>query len=155
MTTVLAAQHPATESQINELHRLFDVKFDADKAAEYHAWLNSHRLSKATASDRIGSLYKLADANELAEGMYRVGADIFKVYHTRERDILVTKQLVEGHFEYTGKKPLSFITAEHRMTLDEAKAYGQVTGTCCVCGRTLTNEASIAEGIGPVCSGKV
>lgn len=155
MTVTLATQYPATDRQVNELHRLFDVKFEADKAAEYHEWLNTHRLSKATASARISALCDMPDVRELAEGMYKVGDDIFKVYRTRETDILVTKQLIEGHFEYTGKKPLSFITTEHRMTLDEAKAYGQVTGTCCVCGRKLTNEASIADGIGPVCSGKV
>lgn len=151
----LATKAPATEAQIGELHRLFDVKFDGDKAAEYHEWLNTHRLSKATASDRISNLYKMPDVNELDEGMYKVGDNIFKVYRTRESDILVTKQLIDEHFEYTGKKPLSFITAEHRMTLDEAKAYGQVTGTCCVCGRKLTNETSIANGIGPVCEGRV
>lgn len=151
----LATKAPATEAQIGELHRLFDVKFDGDKAAEYHEWLNTHRLSKATASDRISNLYKMPDVNELDEGMYKVGDNIFKVYRTRESDILVTKQLIDEHFEYTGKKPLSFITAEHRMSLDEAKAYGKVTNTCCVCARKLTNETSIANGIGPVCEGRV
>lgn len=155
MNTVLATQSPATEPQINELHRLFNVKFDADKAAELHEWLNTHRLSKATASNRIGKLYAMPDVNELDEGMYRVGEDIFKVYRTRDKNILVTKQLGEDGFEYTGKKPLSFITAEHRMTLDEAKEYGKVTGICCVCGAKLTNEKSIANGIGPVCGGRV
>lgn len=44
---------------------------------------------------------------------------------------------------------------EWRMTLEEAKAFGQLYGVCCVCGRTLTDETSIAEGIGPICSGRL
>lgn len=159
MDTALATKVPATERQIDELHKQFDRKFDADFAAACHEWLNTHRISKATASAKLTQLYARPDVNELDEGMYRVGEDIFKVYFTRgdaERaPQLVTKQLIEGHFEYTGKKPLSFITAEHRMSLDEAKAYGKVTGTCCVCSRKLTKESSILAGIGPVCAGKV
>lgn len=163
MNTVLATQSPATEAQINFLLKLLAEKIeDPAKSLDAIKWVNEHRMSKATASAKINEYVAMpsvreafSSTQELDEGMYKVGDDIFKVYRTRERDILVTKQLVEGSFEYTGKKPLSFITAEHRMTLDEAKAYGQVTGTCCVCGRKLTNEASIADGIGPVCSGKV
>lgn len=155
MDTVLATQSPATERQIDELHKQFDRKFDADFASACHEWLNTHRISKATATAKLTQLYARPDVNELDEGMYRVGDDIFKVYRTRETNRLVTKTLTEDGFEYTGMKPLSFITAEHRMTLDEAKAYGKVTGTCCVCSRKLTNEKSIAEGIGPVCGGRV
>lgn len=33
-----------------------------------------------------------------------------------------------------------------------AEAYGQRTGKCCVCGRTLTNGRSIADRIGPICA---
>lgn len=155
---VFANTRPASEAQINKLHELFDERFDAAKAAECHEWLNTHRLSSPTASARISALLDMPEINsaaELDEGMYKVGEDIFKVYRTRDKNILVTKQLIEGAFEYTGKKPLSRITAEHRMTLDEAKEYGRVTGTCCQCGRKLTDETSIAEGIGPVCAGKI
>ena len=44
------------------------------------------------------------------------------------------------------------ILPEHKMTLEEAKEFGALYGTCCVCGRTLTDERSIAAGIGPVCA---
>lgn len=37
--------------------------------------------------------------------------------------------------------------------LSDAK-YGSLYGICCVCGRTLTDESSIAAGIGPICSQK-
>lgn len=36
----------------------------------------------------------------------------------------------------------------------EAVAYGQRTGVCCICGRELTNHASIDAGIGPICAEK-
>lgn len=41
---------------------------------------------------------------------------------------------------------------EWKMTLAEAMAYGTLYGNCCVCGATLTDETSIANGIGPVCA---
>lgn len=40
------------------------------------------------------------------------------------------------------------------LTLDKAKELGQLYGVCVRCGRTLTDEGSIAAGIGPICAGK-
>lgn len=36
---------------------------------------------------------------------------------------------------------------------EAAKAYGQRTGNCCICGRELTAEESIERFIGPICAG--
>ncbi len=155
MDTALVIKSPATEAQIEKIHEVLDEKYSPAEAAGHHEWMNTHVISSAAASAALKRLFAMPTVNELDEGMYRVGEDIFKVYRTRETDQLVTKQLVEGHFEYTGKKPLRFIKARHRMSLDEAKAYGKVTGTCCVCSRKLTKESSIQAGIGPVCAGKV
>ena len=38
--------------------------------------------------------------------------------------------------------------------VEAAKRIGMLTGNCCVCGRTLTNEGSVEAGIGPICAGK-
>ncbi len=38
--------------------------------------------------------------------------------------------------------------------LEAAKRISALTGACCACGRTLTRESSIEEGMGPICSGK-
>jgi len=38
--------------------------------------------------------------------------------------------------------------------LNAAMKYGKLSGCCCSCGRDLTDPASIAAGIGPVCAGK-
>lgn len=35
-----------------------------------------------------------------------------------------------------------------------AIAYGKETGVCCICNATLTNKASIENGIGPICAAK-
>jgi len=50
---------------------------------------------------------------------------------------------------------LHSIKAEWRMSLDQASAFGKLYGICCVCGRVLTDERSIAARIGPVCATKV
>ena len=33
-----------------------------------------------------------------------------------------------------------------------ARMYGKKTGTCCCCGRELTDPVSVANGIGPICA---
>jgi len=55
--------------------------------------------------------------------------------------------------EYTGKPAdaLAAIAADPR---GEAVRYGQRTGTCSCCGRTLTDGKSIDAGIGPICAAK-
>lgn len=157
----LATKAPATEAQINFLIKLLAEKIeDPAKSLDAIKWVNEHKLSKATASAKITEYMAMptvrkafSSTPELDEGMYKVGDDIFKVYHTQAGHI-ATKQLTEDGFEYTGRKPLAMIKPEHRMTLDQAKEYGKVTGTCCNCGRLLTNEDSIEAGIGPVCASK-
>ena len=47
------------------------------------------------------------------------------------------------------------IRPEWRMSLDQAKAFGAMYGVCCRCGTPLTDEESIAAGIGPICAGKI
>lgn len=60
----------------------------------------------------------------------------------------------EAHFEYRGLAT-RFVTADQRMTLEDAKKFGAIYGVCCQCGATLTAEASIEAGIGPICAGKI
>lgn len=38
--------------------------------------------------------------------------------------------------------------------LEAIQEIGRLTGCCCICGRMLTDEESIANGIGPICLGK-
>ena len=55
---------------------------------------------------------------------------------------------------YRGK-----IVEQLRAILDDpreaSKRYGRLVGRCGVCGRHLEDETSVAEGIGPVCAGRL
>jgi hypothetical protein len=116
-----------------------------------------------------GKVKSTSTATVTQDGMYRDPdtGDIFKVqvavhgsgnlYAKRlveldEPKVMKTKT-VSHEFVYEPGL-LRRIKPEWRMTLEEAKAWGALYGTCCVCGATLTKEASIAAGIGPVCSEK-
>lgn len=90
----------------------------------------------------------------LTEGMYKVGDTVYKVQvAVHGSGHLYAKRLEGGRFEYAPGM-MKRLRPEDKMTLEEAKAWGVLYGTCCVCGRTLTDEDSIAAGIGPVCAGK-
>jgi hypothetical protein len=56
-----------------------------------------------------------------------------------------------GKYEGKIKDALRVIVTDPKAA---AVAYGRLTGTCCICGRALENEASIEAGIGPVCAEK-
>jgi hypothetical protein len=96
------------------------------------------------------------------DGMYRLGDRIVKVQKSRQGDRLYAKELVQvegrrGETEFTFEYAPGLIgklAAGDRMTLEEAKAWGTLYGTCCVCSATLTDEKSISLGIGPICAGK-
>lgn len=88
-------------------------------------------------------------------GMYRKDGVIFKVQlavHGSGKPY--AKRLDHGTFIYE-VGAINRLTAENRMTLDQAEEFGKLYGICCVCGATLTDEKSIARGIGPVCAGRV
>lgn len=93
------------------------------------------------------------------EGMHRLDGRIYKVQRAvHGSGHLYAKRLVEDGdggwtFEYAAGA-IRNLSESTRMTLEEAKEFGTLYGTCCVCGRTLTDENSIAAGIGPVCAGK-
>lgn len=105
-----------------------------------------------------------AAGGELESGMYKVGDTIYKVYKAvHGSGKMCAKELVviefddaeaDVSFEYRGLAE-RFVSAADRMSLEDAKKFGAIYGVCCVCAATLTDETSIAEGIGPVCGKRV
>lgn len=116
---------------------------------------------------RAGNKVTKTQVEPLALGLYLKGEELYKVHLTRSSGQMVAslwtlfetpeptaRGLKFGEFVYQGKRPLNSLTADMRLTLDEAKAMGAQFHYCCSCGIELTNPESIAEGIGPICARK-
>lgn len=97
------------------------------------------------------------------QGIYKVNArggetKIYKVYPNQTGERLLAKLLVtdgvdQNEWVYQGMAH-RFVRAADKITMAEALKYGRITGICVCCGRTLTNELSVALGIGPICGGR-
>lgn len=160
----------ATPKQVEYLQSLLRSR-DVDRAMDI-AFIDdaiaAGTLAKSAASEYIGDalrcpLRALRDPSRVAvahieqDGMYSMDGGVYKVQkavHGSGR--LYAKHLIvdgfgKAHFEYAAGIVYK-LTPAMRMTLEQAKQFGVLYGTCCVCGRTLTDETSIANGIGPVCA---
>jgi hypothetical protein len=100
---------------------------------------------------------------ELDPGMYKTAdGTIYKVQKAVHGSGHVYAKKLVPPAEFGGNAEFIYapgalrgLMPEQKMTLEEAKAWGALYGTCVRCGRTLTDERSIADGIGPVCAGKI
>lgn len=85
---------------------------------------------------------------------------IFKVYKAVHGSgkmcakVLVVDDFGQSSFDYLGLAERHVPKGAHRMSLEDAKHYGRLYGVCVRCGATLTDEASIEAGIGPICATK-
>lgn len=111
------------------------------------------------------------------DGIYRTpDGTIYKVQHAKlSTGRLYAKQLVltrcrqpdcdhpttiqpdgshqHGHFEYA-PGAIHTLTADMALTLEAARTFGRLYGICSRCGSDLTDETSIAAGLGPTCRSK-
>jgi len=93
-----------------------------------------------------------------ADGIFAKGDEVYKVQWNQNHTSLYAKRLVEDGsakgfcWEYVGKGPLHHLTEDDRLTAEKAKSLGALYGVCVFCSATLTDEASIAAGYGPVCA---
>lgn len=94
------------------------------------------------------------------EGMYRMGDAVYRVKRSRESHNLYAMRFVpeaaakSERFVYE-RGAIFRLSAENRMTIEEAEALGASVGICCVCGATLSDPNSVRRGIGPVCAKRV
>jgi hypothetical protein len=167
-TTTRVVEAPATDKQKNLIRKMTE-----ELGLPVHdSKING--LTKKEASEHLdglftmqrnmkvnGTLPKKASKAELEAGMYRTSdGRIFKVQkavHGSGR--MYAKELVtHGHgdaeFVYA-RGIVHTLDASQKLSLEDAKKYGALYGSCIVCARTLTNEESIAAGIGPVCGGRL
>lgn len=162
----------ATEKQIAFINRLKGERVHEDEdllTAARDAWRDG-QFTKEVASRVIDKMLGWAKperaAVDVPEGMHKWEGIIYKVQRAvHGSGNLYAKQLVQEEWEedHAGGTEWKFVYApgairnlseETRLSIEEAKEFGALYGTCIVCGRTLTNEDSIEAGIGPICAGK-
>ena len=88
----------------------------------------------------------------LVPGIYQVGEDIYKVQKGRQSGRLYAQKLVDGRWDYdAGWGAMKLLRAEHLMTTEQARAFGQRFGMC-VNGHPLSDRTSRFFGYGPKCA---
>lgn len=104
------------------------------------------------------------DADSLEDGFYFHNEIVYKVIvavHGSGKKY-AKKLDISGDWQYAAGA-IKMLRPEFKMTLEDALKFAKTIsknvdsrlyGRCFVCGRTLTDEVSIGEGIGPVCAGK-
>lgn len=158
--------NPASDKQIGLIRRLAGERdwsgLDTETIADV---IDGKQVSKREASAAIDLLFAApktvvkAPTTPLEAGMYRqADGTLVRVYFGRQSGQMLAKKVVGSDgdygFEYMGKAD-RFVTADQRLSLDEAKAWGRMTGTCCVCAAHLDDPTSVEAGIGPVCATRV
>lgn len=167
--TQLVSGNTATKAQIDQINRLMSYRDvdnkDSRRSLEIarEQWREG-MFTSVKASKLILDLMETATLSRLdtPEGMHKRGEKIFKVQRSPRTGRLYAKRLdgvgdVDGPSKWTfnyAPGAIRDLSPETLMTLDEAKRFGALYGTCCACGRTLTDEESIAAGVGPVCARK-
>lgn len=114
----------------------------------------------------IDALFDAARENGLKKLAFRT--DGMKISAARENSRNPGALYVEQEGAYVGKivngkfipnyaakeNTLEMIVDIAKDPLEKARYYGRKTGVCSCCGRELTDEVSIANGIGPICESK-
>lgn len=143
-------------------------RFMAQDAQRVEARAVVAETAKGIDVSRIAELFSTARSNKLKKPVLRVaeielalanehGKNPGAVYVRRPADDTYLGKIVGGIYEPSFKAQAADIEAVKATAanpLELAIAYGQRTGNCSCCGRTLTNHTSVELGIGPVCRTK-
>lgn len=145
-------------------HWLADQTWSAFAQDLAAAYFTRGRLSPAQveAAKRMRAKCEARTAPVAAEpvepGFYRDGEAVYRVQANRAKTNVYAKVLTaSGGWEYA-PGAIRRLTAEMRLTVEEAAAYGRETGRCVCCGEVLgagndpvQAELSVTVGIGPSC----
>lgn len=107
----------------------------------------------------VEGFYTLAGRDERANGLdHEAGAvNIYKIQravHGSGRPYAKVLDPETGDWIISRGAVREVLRSGERLTLEAARELGHLYGRCIACGRTLTVEASIKAGIGPVCATK-
>lgn len=170
---------PASQAQLNYAHMLYRERMPLDWQAQDEEQarndindmdfydISEYIEKMKTQPSRPKAEKPVVNREPVPDGMYKTpDGTIYKVQiavhgsgRPYAKKLIVDKEerddegIYVAYFEYDSAG-LRHCTPENRMSLDEAKEFGHLYGICCKCGRTLTDETSIANGIGPICASK-
>lgn len=150
-TSITAKQVRAYLTLVND--RLIDPNFNKRQASNAIA-----ELLKANAFNyEAHEAQAIERANRVAApiGVYKHNDEIYRVIKGRNSQNLYAQKLVviEGRnprWEYAGGK-IWELKVEELIDPEVAAQMGRARGFCVICGRYLTDETSVARGIGPIC----
>lgn len=101
-----------------------------------------------------GQIYKIQYAVHGSNNLYAKRLTLFPESDWYTKTVRGKEVEVRAEFEYA-PGAINVIKPEWKMSLEEAQAFGKLYGLCVRCSATLTLEASIERGLGPVCFGKL
>ena len=106
------------------------------------------------ASELITQLFATPRKDSVTSvGMYRNAQGVIFKVQLSSAGRFYAKQLNASGRGFTyAQGAISTLSDSDKMTLEQAREFGVLTGNCCVCGRELTDPQSVAQGIGPVCA---
>jgi len=148
------------ESYDAETRALFDEAANRIIAREAEQVARQQAIRGAAAGEQQSTRGPRERVTE--DGMYARTVDGERVFYKvqiakQSSGRLYAKVLVQDEYAASGwsfeyrKGAIYDLTPADKLSLEEAKQFGQLYGVCCVCAAELTDEQSIAEGIGPVC----
>jgi Family of unknown function (DUF6011) len=103
--------------------------------------------AKAPAAERTVS-------EPVTDGFYKLGEQFVKVQLNQAGTRLYAKVWDGCGWEFA-PGVVGKLSLEMALTQAQAAEFGHLYGSCCICGRRLTDEASISAGIGPICQSKM
>lgn len=126
------------------------VSFDEAKLALDYVFNKSvaYRARKVTVTAKSGKVTE--------DGYYRKDGTYYKVQIAKNGSGNLYAKVWDaecGSWEYT-PGAINKISADDKLSVEEAGEFGKLYGVCIRCTRPLTDEESIAAGIGPICAGK-
>lgn len=157
-TTSAPVGRPASDKQIDFVKKLLAQKVWPEDSVDFES------LTSKTASVLIEQLLQApAKPREprvretVEEGIYLYEGEYVKVQRALHGSGYLYTKAFDPEAQRWGRKGnlLGKLKAEHKLTEEQASAFGHLYGTCVRCAAPLTDEISIARGIGPICASKM
>lgn len=121
--------------------------------------LNAKKRDAEWTAQRAPLAEAIKAVSEATEGWYEIDGTVVKVQKAVHGSgkLYAKRLIVEVGAASWQYEPglIRQCNDSNRLTAERAMEMGQLYGVCVVCGAVLTDEQSIARGIGPICFGKV